>query len=254
MRVIRSFVVAFSCFSKIPMPKVMWDDKSMSYALCFFPWIGLVIAILMYAWVLLAGELGFGQGLVAAVITLLPLAVTGGIHLDGFADVIDAQSSHAEPERKRAILKDPHTGAFAIMGIASYLLVYYALAQEFLLRATSIEAWLMFAGIFWLSRTLSGCSVLAFPKSSHEGMLAQFNEGADRRALGVLLVEAAAGMIFLIAMKPQVGAAMVAVALAIFAWTYRFSRTAFGGMSGDIAGYFLEMTELGMLAALAILL
>ena len=130
MSVLRSLVIAFACFSKLPMPRVDWEPRAMRYSMCFFPLIGLVIGLIIWGWLALAAWLDLGVLLRATGVLLVSLAVTGGIHMDGFADVVDAQSSHAEPERKRQILKDPHTGAFAIIGVAAYLLAYVALASE----------------------------------------------------------------------------------------------------------------------------
>lgn len=48
-----------------------------------------------------SGVLSAGSLLRAAGVMLVPLAVTGGIHYDGFANVIDAQPSHVEPAHKR---------------------------------------------------------------------------------------------------------------------------------------------------------
>ena len=124
MSVLRSLVIAFACFSKLPMPRVDWEPRAMRYSMCFFPLIGLVIGLIIWGWLALAAWLDLGVLLRATGVLLVSLAVTGGIHMDGFADVVDAQSSHAEPERKRQILKDPHTGAFAIIGVAAYLLAY----------------------------------------------------------------------------------------------------------------------------------
>lgn len=42
--------------------------------------------------------------------TLLPLIVSGGIHLDGLVDTADALYSRRETEKKLEILKDPHVG------------------------------------------------------------------------------------------------------------------------------------------------
>ena len=36
MRIIKSFFIAFSMYSKIPMPQFQWKDEDMRYALCFF--------------------------------------------------------------------------------------------------------------------------------------------------------------------------------------------------------------------------
>ena len=35
-----SFKIAFSMYSKIPMPQSDWTEENMSLAMCFFPWVG----------------------------------------------------------------------------------------------------------------------------------------------------------------------------------------------------------------------
>lgn len=122
-----SLDVAFSMYSAIPMPQVMWNEQNMKYMLGFFPLIGLVQAALLIGWVYLAQALSVGTVLFAAVAALIPLFVTGGIHLDGFCDTVDALASHQTREKKLEILKDPHTGAFAVMGCMAYLLDLCAL-------------------------------------------------------------------------------------------------------------------------------
>lgn len=56
--------------------------------------------------------------------TLIPIAVTGGFHIDGFMDTMDAFHSYKPREEKLAILKDSHIGAFAVIMLASYGLLF----------------------------------------------------------------------------------------------------------------------------------
>ena len=56
-----SFKIAFSMYSKIPMPKTDWNKENMKYALCFFPLVGLAIGIIFYLWSLLAKFLALGN-------------------------------------------------------------------------------------------------------------------------------------------------------------------------------------------------
>ena len=223
----------------------------MRYCMCFFPLIGLVIGLCLWVWAWLCGALGFGSVLRGAGIALLPLAVTGGIHMDGFADVVDAQSSHAEPDRKRQILKDPHTGAFAIIGVASYLLLYAALATEV---ATGWRACLLLACLHWMSRCTSGIATVAFPRSSKTGMLAAFGDSAHKRAcLAVLAAEWLAGAAVMLWASLPVGAGMALACALALACLHRFAMTQFNGMSGDLAGFLLQVAELAMLACLVVL-
>ena len=250
MIVLRSLAMAFSCFSRIPMPHVEWKPESMRYMMCFFPFIGIVIGLLLWLWCWIAGMLGCAAVLRATGIALIPVAVTGGIHLDGFADCIDAQASHAEPTRKREILKDPHSGAFAVIGTASYLLLYFALATEFV---PGWQAIALLGLMHVLSRASSSIATLAFPTATHEGMLASFHVSADKRSslifVIVLFCLGAGAMLYI---EPVIAGVMLAGDLVCLGGLYAFSRRQFGGMSGDLAGAFLQVTELVMLACLVI--
>jgi len=128
MLVVRAIITAFSFFSAIPVPNLAWDDSNMRYMMAAFPLVGLVIGWLWWLWGQASVVAACGLMLRGVGFALIPVLVTGGIHLDGLSDVIDAQSSHASPERKREILRDPHVGASAIIGTCSYLRAFAALA------------------------------------------------------------------------------------------------------------------------------
>ena len=106
--------MAFDMYSKIPMPPADWEKENMKYALCFFPWVGLAVGAVSAVLFWLLQQIGAGSMLRAAVLTAVPVLVTGGIHLDGYLDTMDALSSWREKQRRLEILKDPHAGAFAM--------------------------------------------------------------------------------------------------------------------------------------------
>ena len=98
MNVLQSMIIAFSMYSKLPMPHIAWRRK---YEVCnvFFPMVGIVIGICEYAlgsWIL--GR-DYGVLFFSACMTLLPILLTGGIHLDGFMDTSDALASYGDREK-----------------------------------------------------------------------------------------------------------------------------------------------------------
>ena len=116
-------------YSRIPMPQSEWTEENMSYAMCFFPLIGGVIGFV--TWVVYQSKLylelnhsGFSDLFWTILLVLIPVVITGGIHLDGFLDTQDALSSYQPKERRLEILKDPHTGAFAVISCVVYFLAY----------------------------------------------------------------------------------------------------------------------------------
>jgi len=248
MTILRSIAMAFLMFSKIPMPHVAWKDESMRYTLAFFPLVGVVIGALLLVWFWLCQLLGIGSGLFAAGLALIPLAVTGGIHIDGLVDTSDALGSHAEPERKREILKDSRVGAFGVIALAAYLLLYYGLGTQLPMTFTAVG---LMACAHVLSRTTSGTISMLAGGSSGKGLLATFRHASSKSgALGVLIaffILCGAGVIWL---DPLCGA-LVLVSDALTAWyTLGMARRQFGGMSGDLAGWFLQVAEVVMLAVI----
>ena len=119
---LKSIAIAFQMYSHIPIPSFEWDDRSRKYALCFFPLVGAVVGSVEYLWFYLAALLEAPVLIGTAVATAIPFLITGGIHMDGFCDTVDALSSQASMERKLEILKDPHAGAFAIIFAAHYMI------------------------------------------------------------------------------------------------------------------------------------
>ena len=248
MTALATVAVAFAMFSAIPVPQPVWNERNMRYALCAFPLIGVVCGLAWAGWAWLAGALAFPPLLRAGGLCLAPVLITGGIHLDGYADTSDALASCAEPARKREILADPHCGAFAVIRLCVYFTAYLALCAA--VEPTPRAVLAMGLG-FVLERALSGWAIATFPLSKNTGLAHTFATGADkRRCRRVLAVVAAAAALGMAAAYGAIGAAMMLAVLATFA-QYRFDICRrFGGLSGDLAGWFVQRAELWMLAAL----
>lgn len=228
-------------FSALPMPQFDWNEKNMRYALCAFPLVGVVCGAL---WCV-CGVLPLPAAARAAGFCLVPVWVTGGIHLDGYADTCDALSSYGDREKKLEILKDPHCGAFAVIRLCSYFAAYLALCAcvQFTLQAGLL--WMM---ALVLERALSGYAVAAFPMAKNTGLVHTFASAADRVTVRRVLALLAA--VLCCAMLALGGWALVLAALAVL-WRYHaVACKQFGGITGDLAGWFLQKTEIWMLAAL----
>ena len=246
---LKSMLIAFSMYSKIPVPKTEWSDKSMRYTMCFFPLVGVVIGALMYAAGTLILMADIKPVLKAAVMTVIPVMLTGGIHLDGFLDTMDAIGSWAPKEKRLEILKDSNSGAFAVIGGCVYFVLSLGIWSEM-----SFDMLKSAVPVFVLSRALSGLSVVSFPMAKNTGLAAMFSNAAHKRRVRIVMllwiVLTAACMVVI---NPLTGAAAVLCAAAVFAYYYFMSKKNFGGITGDLAGYFLQVCELVCIAACMIM-
>ena len=247
MNFIYSVFAAFSMFSALPAPQVPWEKEKIRYMLVCLPFVGVVIGLTEFLWVSLVDLLELGRVFRAAGYTLIPILLTGGIHLDGFMDTVDALKSHATLEKKRAILKDPHAGAFAIIGLGCYLLAYFALCHDL-----GSKAVLWIAPLHVMSRSLSAVSGTLLPVRPGEGTLNFFHQAADKKAgiMAVLWVILSAAA--LAAVHPLTGGVMTLGGLITLLLVRRMAMKQFEGMSGDIAGFQLQVSELVMLGLLVL--
>ena len=244
----RAVVMAFSTFSRIPMPQICWEKANMRYLMCTFVLVGAVVGAVQVAWLALAGALGLSNLLQGVGYTLVAVAITGGIHLDGLADVADALSSHAEPARKVEIMKDPHAGAFALIALTCYLMAQVALAGE---ASISGMRDLVALGLVPLaSRCTAGLATLVLPSASKHGMQQSFRDAGrtDTRPLILLGVEGALVMLAMVAMRPVFGLVSVVACVACAMFAAQRARKEFGGFNGDQAGCLLQTCELALLA------
>lgn len=246
MNIVQSFIIAISMYSKIPMPGVEWNKKNMRYAMCFFPVIGMIIGAVMYG----IGQILYGMAasplLRGAAFTLIPILISGGIHMDGFMDTMDALASYGDQEKKLQILKDSHAGAFAILGLGCYLVWSVAVWSEIpkeMLGSCCI--------CYMISRGLSGLSVVTFTAARESGLLKTFQDGAQKRAVkismaGYLILGCVCGML----LNVKGAICMILGAAISFIHYKRVCSRQFGGVTGDLAGYFLEISELIMVTAI----
>ena len=250
MIILKSLCIAFSIYSAIPVPNFEWREKEFKYNLIFFPWVGAVIGALVFLWAYAASVFDINTLAFTLVGTAIPLLVTGGFHVDGFMDTSDAFCSHKSREEKLRILKDPHIGAFAVIRLAAIGLIYAAAFSSF-----SYDVVAAFAFSFFFARTLSGISVIVFPKAKKDGMVSSFSEAAHsagKITLYVLIAECVACAAFVIITNVLYGIVLIAVGMAMFAY-YRYrSIKELGGITGDTAGYFVTITETAMCVAAAI--
>lgn len=250
MLLFETIAVAFAMFSAVPLPQPEWNQRNMRYMLCAFPLVGLVNALGWWAWAALCQALRFPLLLRAAGLCLIPVAVTGGIHLDGYADTSDALASYAPPEQRQEILKDPRCGAFAVIRTCAYFVGSFALCGALTLDRRALCCMSL---TFVFSRALSGFAVAAFPLAKNTGLAHTFATAADRVRvrwiLGALVLLAAGVLCFC---GGTAGAAMVLAAAGVFGCYIHTAKRKFGGISGDLAGWFLQKAEFWMLAALVL--
>ena len=250
-KLIKAFCMSFSMFCAIPTPFAhVWEDSVRSLMLVVFPFVGAVIGGIWALAAFILDKINCPQMFGAAFLALLPYLLTGGIHLDGYMDCCDAIFSRRPLEKKREILKDSHIGAFAVIMLILYGMVYTGAFSEIvdksLLRIV--------CGGFFLARCFSGISVVSFPSAKKDGMLYLFASSSQKIIVKwVLYLQSILCIFFMLWQSLCAGIIVVVAAFLAFAYYYYRSQKELGGITGDTAGYGVLICEVCMMIATAVI-
>lgn len=243
---LKSILSAFLMYSRIPVPAVEWKEENRRYSLGFFWLIGVVIGGLFLLWRFLCRKLNLNEFLTGAGSAVIPLLVTGGIHMDGFCDVCDAKASYGDKEKRLEIMKDSHVGAFAVINLFIYFIMQTALFSQ----AKSWKTCGIIAVGFVISRALSGLTAVTFRTAKKNGTLQNFTEPAYKKiTLTILIIVIIICFITMILF--DIFSGIICILTIIFMTIYykNFSYKTFGGITGDLSGWFLQICEISLLAS-----
>ena len=238
-----AFLMALGMFSAIPLRLKSWDEALRRHMLACLPLVGLVLGALWWALALLVKRF-LPPLLAGALIAAAPFLLTGFIHLDGYMDTSDAMLSWRSREERLRILKDSHVGSFAVVMIALLFMLQFA-------AAASVERCAALVLIPMLSRCGSALCVLRLRPLGHSQYAA-----SDAAPACFTVAVLAQGALALAALGAALGWRGLVVGAATgggYALAMRWCVHALGGVSGDLAGFSLTVSELCGLAALAIL-
>lgn len=167
--------------------------------------------------------------------TLLTLSLTGGLHLDGFMDTCDAIFSHRDRETRLKILSDTHSGAFAVMGCVIILML-----KSFLFAEIFSHNFFIIASIPVYSRLGMGFLLNNMPFAKSDGLAVIL--GSSRNSHNNIFF----ALIFIILISLSSKIILITFIIIFIIWKNICSKI-FGGITGDLLGAFVEISEAFML-------
>jgi len=125
--VVRPFIFAWHFLTAIPLSRAHHDPtpRELAFSMRLYPFVGLMLGgVLAISDILLSGL--FSRGVVNALLIVLLVAVTRGLHQDGLADSLDGLAGGHTPEERLEIMRDGRIGAIGATGLALALGLRYA--------------------------------------------------------------------------------------------------------------------------------
>ncbi len=239
-------LLALQFFTILPIRKELpLGRKEVTAMYVALPFVGAAIGLFMYALCfLLLDYSSMGTLLTAVLIVLSSIVLTGGLHLDGWADTSDAFFSYRDRDKRLEILADPRLGAFGTMGLVLLIILKVALFNELLLREAMSLA--LFIGIPFLARASMTLYFSTTSPAKNEGLAHFFKEKLQtKNVVGIAVGASALGLIGIGLLVQSFWMPIIfVIVLCVAMLLYRtWSLKHFGGVTGDLAGAFVEGME-----------
>jgi adenosylcobinamide-GDP ribazoletransferase len=254
----KKFLNAFSFLTIIPVPGHKYADlpeagKSSS----FFPVVGLVLGLLIWG-VFRLGEMIWPMPVIAVVSTALWVVLTGGLHIDGLADLADGIGGGWDIESRLRIMKDSAIGTYGAVAVIILLMMktvlVYALAGVSAIPEDSEPGLpLIFSALVFIpagGRCVQVLSIRIFASAKKEGFGIVFkNDVGNRDVIAAILVTLAVATAF----WGLSGAALLAASILFMFVCGKWISVRLGGLNGDSYGAICELSELFLLIIISII-
>jgi adenosylcobinamide-GDP ribazoletransferase len=263
MNILTKFIHATSYVTIIPLARLLpasaFNDQSLKGLAVCLPAVGVLIGAILSAACLILEMMNTPNFLLATIITILWLTLTGGLHFDGLMDTADGIFSHRSKERMLEIMQDSRVGNFAVMvGVAAFALKIAALTA---LPTHILPVFLLFAPC--LARLAETFAIGAFPYARAEGKgkvwhdTTRFPQDIFLAALipiallaAIVLVAPVAGFSPSTLLRPL--GIYFGIASGVGLITARYLSSRLGGHTGDTYGVVVELTETISLTVIAL--
>src|SRR4029077_2361279 len=237
-----SLMLAVSSLTVVPVPgRETPGISALGRAAWWFPIVGALLGGGL-ALALAGLEALFPPLVAAALLVSAWKAVTGGIHLDGLADVLDGLAGR-DTTHRLSIMRDSRIGVFGAAGLVLFLVLVVTAVAE--LSGPTRGRLLVLAPVVGRVAPLLIAAWLR-PATPGKGLGAAFAASLSRWAAPLWGL---GGLALGGALLGPWGAAVVAAAWgAAVLWAVVAARR-LGGLTGDVLGAVVELAELGVLLA-----
>lgn len=234
------FIVALQFLTRIQVnSSIIVDEQTFGKSMAYFPLVGLVIGLI------LAGSyyflsLIFTPLITAAFLIWLEVAISGGLHLDGFMDTMDGIYSGRSRERILEIMRDSRVGAHSVIALACLFLIKLTTIADY--PAHRLIPVLILVPM--LARLTQLIGVVCFPYVREEGLAKSFNRYIQKKNL---YLASLFSLVVCIIIKGLLGVILLISTFSLALIGGRYITSKIGGLTGDVYGAITELTTVVLL-------
>ena len=244
----KGLIALFKFTTRLPLGNSSnFTEDGVGKSMKFFPLVGIILGLIMYTAHTLLSLYINSSLVIAAIIVVIYVILTGALHLDGLSDTFDGIFSYRSKQRMLEIMKDSRVGANGVI----VLVLYFILNIIFLADLESIDlpmgAFILLYPVVGRMNTVINCATAPYARTS--GMAKDFVEQTDYKGFLIsFLITMGYAYAVLTYFKLDISIIAIVPIMAILGYYFaRLMTRKIGGVTGDTLGAVLELTQVVML-------
>lgn len=251
----KGLILLFRFMTRLPIgldPK--FDSDELGKGMRFFPVVGMVIGLVLFLAFCLLGRIIYSPMVMAVLLVIIEVVLTGGLHLDGLADTFDGIFSYRSKQKMLDIMKDSRLGTNG--GLV--LILYFFLKVALLVEGSSefpavMPIMVLISPVIARLNSVVNCGAAPYARAT--GMGKTFVEHTDGVAVGIATILSAAfvGGATYIFELPYTILIIIPIVMILGYLFAKLMTRKIGGITGDTLGAVVEISEIIVLLGIYIL-
>jgi adenosylcobinamide-GDP ribazoletransferase len=242
----KHFLIALQFLTVIPVKTKDISEGKLSWSMVYFPIIGLLLGLILVGINNLLLFLNFEQFVTNVILVISLIILTGGLHLDGLADTMDALLSRKDKEEMLKIMRDSHIGVMGVLSLFCIILLKIAFLSSIDASLKIITLLLMCT----LSKWSLVLSMSLFPYAREEGKAKIFMQDINHKIFSLATIIAVVPVILVWQLKGLLIFIITAISACII---NKFISNKINGLTGDTLGAVNEFIEVIILFCMCVL-
>ena len=242
----KGLILLFRFMTRLPIgfePK--FDSDELGKGMRFFPVVGMIIGLILFGACWGLTRFIYSPMVMAVLLVIVEVVLTGGLHLDGLADTFDGIFSYRSKQKMLDIMKDSRLGTNGGLVLILYFMLKVALLVE-VSKVSPRNMAIMLLIVPVIARLNSVVNCASAPYARAMGMGKTFVDHTDGVAVVTATVLTGAfvgGAAYLFALPYTILAIIPVVMVLGFLYAKLMTRK-IGGITGDTLGAIVEISEI----------
>jgi adenosylcobinamide-GDP ribazoletransferase len=236
----------FKFMTRLPVgfePK--FDSDNLGKSMKFFPIVGMVMGIILFGFFWGLSHIIYSPMVMAVILVIIEVVLTGGLHLDGLADTFDGIFSYRSKQKMLEIMKDSRLGTNGGLVLILYFILKVALLYELnLIIGIPAGVVLLLTPAFARLNSVVNCASAPYARATGMGKTFVDNTNGTGVIIATILTLIYGALVCNLFLIPYAILVIVPILMVLGYVFAKLMTRKIGGITGDTLGAVVELSEI----------